>query len=189
MSQMQIVRSRPLSRISAAMFIGFLALGSTIALSACGRQADEGALGDSAAAPSAVATTPPVIPPRDTVGSGSINWTLADLQNRLRAAGLDAIAVGEVRQPFLGAPGMRFKLPVGELQAYVYADAGALSRDTDVLDTVTVSPPTMMIEWLLPPTLIISNNLALILLTTDPELRKNIRAAVRPDLDRHDRSK
>lgn len=79
-------------------------------------------------------------------------------------------------------------MPNGELQAYVYADAGALSRDVDVLDTVRVAPPTMMIEWRMPPSLIVSNNLALILLTRDPELRKQITGAVRPNLYRHDES-
>jgi hypothetical protein len=83
---------------------------------------------------------------------------------------------------------MRFTLPGGELQAYVNADAGALSRDIDVLDTVRVSPPTMMINWRLPPALIVSNNLALILLTRDPHLRKTITEAVRPNLYRHDES-
>lgn len=188
MSRPEMVRIRPLRCISSAIFIGFLGLGSTVLLSACGRQTDKGVLDDSAAAPPAIATALPIVPPRDTVGSGSINWTFGDLRNRMRGAGLDAIAVGEVRQSFLGASGMRFKLQGGELQAYVYADAGALSRDADVLDTVTVSPPTTMIEWVLPPTLIISNNLALILLTNDPQLRKAVREAVRPDLNRHDRS-
>jgi hypothetical protein len=106
----------------------------------------------------------------------------------MRNAGLDAVVAGEVRQPFLGPPGMRFTLPGGELQAYVNADAGALSRDIDVLDTVRVSPPTMMINWRLPPALIVSNNLALILLTRDPHLRKTITEAVRPNLYRHDES-
>jgi len=106
----------------------------------------------------------------------------------MRNAGLEAISAGEIRQPFLSARGALFHLPGGELQAYVYADAGALSRDTDALDTMTVSPPTMMIHWMSPPTLIISNNLALILLTSDPQLRKQVREAVRPNLYRHDQS-
>lgn len=137
----------------------------------------------------AVAVATPGLPPADTAGSGSINWTLADLHHRLRAVGLDAVAAGEVRQPFMGGPGMRYNLERGELQAYIYADAGALARDTDRLDTATVSPPTMMISWMMPPTLIVSNNLALILLTNDLQLRKKIRDAVRPDLYRHDVSR
>ena len=127
-------------------------------------------------------------PPRDTAGSGAINWTVADLQTRMRDVGIKAIAAGEVHQPFLGSPGARFTMRDGELQAYVFADAGALSRVIDVLDTITVSPPGMMIDWRLPPKLIVSNNLALILLTRDAGLRKTIAEAVRPDLYRHDKS-
>jgi len=163
--------------------------GATLAFlvsAACERQAGERTERDSPAVSEEVAVATPGVPPADTAGSGSINWTLADLHHRLRAVGLNAVASGEVRQPFMGGPGMRYKLEGGELQAYIYADAGALARDTDQLDTATVSPPTMMISWVMPPTLIVSNNLALILLTRDPMLRKKIRDAVRPDLYRHD---
>lgn len=153
--------------------------------SSCGRDGRQTERSSSVDGETATVATPG-LPPNDTTGSGSINWTLADLHRRLRAVGLDAVAAGEVRQPFMGGPGMRFKLEGGELQAYIYADAGALARDTDRLDTATVSPPTMMISWVMPPTLIVSNNLALILLTRDLQLRKKIRDAVRPDLDRHD---
>jgi hypothetical protein len=125
-------------------------------------------------------------PPRDTVGSGSVNWSLPALHTTLCNLGLNPVVEGEVRQQFMGEPGVRYKLNGGELQAYIYADAGAVARDTDQLDTATVSPRTMMIHWRMRPALIISNNLVLILLTNDPELRDTIRAAVTPDLLRHD---
>ena len=125
-------------------------------------------------------------PPADTIGSGSITWTLADLHSALSKLGLNPIESGHVRQPFLGAGGMRYQLNGGELQAYIYGDAGAVARDTDRLDTATLSPPGVMIQWKLPPTLIVSNNLALILLTNDKELRARVRDAVKPDLTRHD---
>ncbi len=170
------------------LFYQFFGVASIALATACGRQADKVVVSDSGGAGAVAPTQAPLVPMRDTVGSGSINWTLVDLEKRMRGAGVEAIAAGEVRQPFLRAPGMSFHLRGGELQAYIYGDAGALSRDTDVLDSVTVSPPTMMIDWKLPPTLIVSNNLALILLTRDPQVRKKVREAVRPDLDRHDQS-
>lgn len=166
----------------------FAVLASIFIATACGQQIDKRARSDSEGATAAVVTAAPIVPLRDTSGSGAINWSVGDLQKRMRDVGIDALPAGDVRQPFLGAPGMRFTMQDGELQAYVYADAGALSRDIDVLDTVTVSPPTMMIEWRLPPTLIVSNNLALILLTRDAQLRKNITEAFRPNLYRHDES-
>ena len=128
-------------------------------------------------------------PPADTIGSGSINWTFAALHSALSNSGLHPIESGRVRQPFLGAGGMRYQLNGGELQAYIYGDAGAVARDTDRLDTATLSPPEMMIHWRMSPTLIVSNNLALILLTNDKELRARVRDAVKPDLTRHDTTK
>jgi len=161
---------------------------SLVVMSCAREKSERGTVDSVAAVPVAKGPAPSTLPPRDTAGSGAINWSLAGLQKRLRDVGIDALLAGDVRQPFLGAPGTRFTMRNGEFQAYVYADAGALSRDIDVLDTVRVSPPTMMIEWRLPPSLIVSNNLALILLTRDPDLRKKITSAVRPNLYRHDES-
>lgn len=151
----------------------------------CSRDDKNAVEADPAEVPSA-GMEAPARPPSDTVGSGSVNWSLPALHKTLCNLGLNPVVQGEVRQPFMGEPGIRYKLNGGELQAYIYADAGAVARDTDQLDTATVSPPTMMIHWRTPPTLIISNNLVLILLTNDPELRETIRAAVTPDLLRHD---
>ena len=165
----------------------FLALVTILVSTSCERQGEKATQLDST--PVAAAVVPvPAVPLSDTVGSGSINWTLSDLQSRLNRAGFKPVAAGEVRQPFMGGPGMRYEIDGGELQAYIYADAGAVARDTDRLDPATVSPPTMMIDWKMPPTLIVSNNLALILLTNDPQLRKKVRDAVKPNLLRHDES-
>lgn len=118
-------------------------------------------------------------PPRDTVGGArQLQWTLGDLERRLRAIGLKPIATGEVGQPFLNPTGMGYRFQGGELQAYVYGDANALAREVDRLDTVKVAPPTMMIDWLMPPSLIVSNNLAVILLTRDADLKKRVRATI-----------
>lgn len=165
-------------------FRGCLVL--AFALTSCGRDKSQQTPVDSAARAPGIATGTELPLPRDTVGPGAINWTIADLQKRMQNVGIEAQSAGEVRQPFLGSPGARFTMPGAELQAYVYADAGALSRDIDVLDTVRVSPPTTMVEWRLPPHLIVSNNLALILLTRDLALRKKLADAVRPNLYRHD---
>jgi hypothetical protein len=164
-----------------------LALMTVLFATSCERQGQKATQRDSTPVAVTVVAVP-AVPLSDTVGSGSINWTLSDLQRRLSGVGLEPVAAGEVRQPFMGGPGMRYEVDGGELQAYIYADAGAVARDTDRLDPATVSPPTMMISWKMPPTLIVSNNLALILLTSDPQLRKKIRDAVKPNLLRHDES-
>lgn len=174
-------------RDQAAFHRPFLALMTVLVSTSCERQGEKPTQRDST--PVAVPVfAVPAVPPSDTVGAASINWTLSDLHRRLCAVGLEPAAAGEVRQPFMGGPGMRYDIDGGELQAYIYGDAGAVARDTDRLNTATVSPPGMMIHWKMPPTLIVSNNLALILLTNDPQLRKKVRDAVKPNLLRHDES-
>jgi hypothetical protein len=165
----------------------FLALMTVLVSASCERQGETATRRDSI--PVSVAEIEvPQAPPSDTAGAGSINWTLSDLHTVLCNVGLEPVVAGEVRQPFMSGPGMLYQLEGAELQAYIYADAGAVGRDTDRLDSATVSPPGMMIHWKMPPTLIVSNNLALILLTNDPQLRKKIRDAVKPNLLRHDES-
>lgn len=109
------------------LFYQFFGVASIALATACGRQADKVVVSDSGGAGAVAPTQAPLVPMRDTVGSGSINWTLVDFEKRMRGAGVEAIAAGEVRQPFLRAPGMSFHLRGGELQAYIYGDAGALS--------------------------------------------------------------
>ena len=132
---------------------------------------------DTLPAPPSASTT---ARPKDTVGSYlHPTWTPADLEKILRDGGITLVTAGQVKQPFLGPAGVRYQIGASELQAYIYGDAVALARDTDPLDTTRVAPPTMMISWRLPPTLIIDNNLAIILLTKDDKLRARVRAAVK----------
>ena len=160
-----------------------LCVSLTGALTACGR-ADRQGPSDTAALQQPPGTVSRA--PKDTVpGAGRLQWSLSDLQEALTRAGVSATSTGSVKQPFMGPTGMRYRLRDGELQAYLYADAVALARDTDKLDTVTVSPPTMKINWVMPPSLIIENNLALILLTRDPRLKEEIVRAVKTKKTSH----
>jgi len=116
---------------------------------------------------------------RDTVaGASRLQWTPANLEEALRKNGLNPVGGGPVRQPFLGGQGILYRIGSAELQVYFYADAGAVARDTDPLDTTRVAPRTMQVSWRMPPTLIVDNNMAAILLTRDDALRK-ITAAIK----------
>lgn len=118
--------------------------------------------------------------PADTVAAQHETWSLAALSARLRGAGLTAdVAGGTVRQPFMSVAGTLLLVGDAEVQAYIYADALARARDTDQLDTARVAPPNTMITWTAPPTLVIDNNLALIVLARDRALARRIRNAVR----------
>ena len=107
-------------------------------------------------------------------------WDSHAVVTRLSAAGLRPEQLGEIRHPFLGVPGLTIRVAGGaaEIQAFIYGDAGAVGRDTRGLDSTRVAPPTMQIMWIMPPSLVVDNNLAVIVLTRDEALRTRIRAAL-----------
>ena len=122
-------------------------------------------------------------PPHD-IATAAITWDVARVEARLRDAGFTSVREGEdVRQPFMSAPGARLRIAIGasghaEVQVFVYEELVARGRDTGRLDTVRVAPPTMMISWRVTPSLIVDNNLALIVLASDTTLRVRIRRAI-----------
>ena len=147
----------------------------SLAIAACGIDSkDQDAQDKVPPAPAALPT-----PAKDTVaGASRLQWTLTNLEQALRKNGLNPVRGGSVRQPFLGGEGVLYQIGPADLQVYLYADAGAVARDTDPLDTTRVAPPTMQISWRMPPTLIVDNNMAAILLTPDTGVRRKIRAAI-----------
>ncbi len=121
----------------------------------------------------------PVARTEDTVaGASRLQWTQANFEEAFRQSGLSPIRRSSVRQPFMGVEGVLYRVEQAEVQVYLYADAVAVARDTDPLDTTRVAPPTMQVSWRMPPTLIVDNNLAAILLTRDDALRQKIRAVI-----------
>lgn len=118
-------------------------------------------------------------PPHDTVEAEPVTWDVTSVRQVLAAAGIIAAARADsTRQNFMRAPGVVLALPGGDLQLYIYGDAVARGQDTDLLDTVRVAPPTSMVAWRQPATLITDNNLAAILLTGDTALRRGVRRAL-----------
>lgn len=118
-------------------------------------------------------------PPDSVRGARQLQLTQAAVKERLIAVGFQPVDAGPVRQPFLGPTGRTYRIKGGEMQAYIYGDAVALAREVDKLDTLRVAPPTMMVEWTMPPSLIVANNLAVILLTRDEKLRERVRSALK----------
>jgi len=106
------------------------------------------------------------------------------VEERLDRAGLaprrDSIPV---RQPFMQVPGVRFGVGSAELQVYVYPDSASRARDTGALDTLTVSPRgAAAVNWPETPSLIVSNNIAAILLADNPRQRERVRLALEAGL-------
>ena len=117
---------------------------------------------------------------RDTIAAVQIQWSVAEVLDRLRVDGMPGELKGEIRQPFLAVQGVLVTVPGAEVQVYLYGDAGAAGRDVGRLDTARVAPPNMMITWTAPPSLIWHNNLVVIVLTRDEQLRARIRRSLRP---------
>lgn len=120
--------------------------------------------------------------PSDTtaVEAKPLLWDNHAVVVRLSAAGLRPEQLGEIRHPFLGVPGLTIRVAGGaaEIHVFIYGDAGAVARDTKGLDSTRVAPPTMQIMWIMPPSLVVDNNLAVIVLTRDEALRSRVRTAL-----------
>lgn len=128
--------------------------------------------------PDAVPRQPAGRAPAETVAAYPFRWDVARVRGALETAGLKVQDLGRVRQPFMSVNGTTFRIGEAELQVFVYGDVGAMTRDVMRLDTVRVSPPTMMINWRSRPSLVTKNNLAAIILTDDEALRSRICAAL-----------
>jgi hypothetical protein len=116
----------------------------------------------------------------DTIDAPRGVWTFGDVIRTLRSNGLQPLTVdGPVQQRFMGPVGTRLSIPGAEVQVYIYADALARARDTDLVDSMKVAPRTMHADWRMKPSIVVINNAALIVLTDDETLRRRIHAAVR----------
>lgn len=109
------------------------------------------------------------------------SWTLEAVEAKLKAAGLSVRRDVRVEQPFLKAPGVVLvvgKDGAAEIQTYIYPNVEARAADTSQLDPKKAAPPTVSPHWLMPVSLIAEGNLAAIVLTRDPSLAEQIRAAL-----------
>ena len=104
-----------------------------------------------------------------TTCARSATWTPCNLRERLEQSGLVLIPADTVDNGFMHVPDVVWRIGHGELHVFLYADSVAMRRDVSQLDSARAAPPTMMITWIKPPTLITSNNLAVILLSDSGE--------------------
>ena len=116
----------------------------------------------------------------DTIDAPRGVWTVDAIVGALERRGLGHVQrKGTIRQPFLGPAGALLEIPGAEIQVYLYADALARARETDLIDSLKVAPRRTHVDWRMPASIIVINNAALIVLTNDENLRKRIHAAVR----------
>lgn len=120
----------------------------------------------------------------DTVtGAGRLRWTAARVAERLRAAGFTPEEGGTVRQPFMSVAATIYNVRDATVQVFIYGDAIAVARDTDALDSASVAPANMSVSWRMPPSLVVDNNLAAIVLTRNGDTRRRIKAALTAEGD------
>ena len=104
---------------------------------------------------------------------------VASIERALRNAGVDVSRdPTPIQQSFMSVRATRLVVDGADLQVYIYPSVSARRADTDRLDAAGVSPATVSVLWVAPPSLITFNNVALILLTADSGLRGRITAAL-----------
>ena len=116
----------------------------------------------------------------ESANISSKQWTLETLASRLASAGVHITHTEHnIRQPFMSVAAVRLVASDhSELQVFLYADHRARQHDTDRLDPHRAAPPHMMITWRLPPTLLVSGNMAIILLTEHSATRDHVKRAI-----------
>lgn len=122
---------------------------------------------------------PPDDKPSPAVTPGK--WSVAALQKRLQGAGLIVHIGTKIQQPFMSVLGKVLTIGTSgeaEIQVYIYRDSQSRKRDTDKLDPARVAPPSMSVIWLMPPSLAVDDNLAVIILTANDDIRTRVRNAV-----------
>ena len=106
-------------------------------------------------------------------------WQPCNVEERLYRAGLEITKEERpVRHDFLHVPGIVYKTARSEVQVFIYPSAAERARDTDVLDTTAVAPPGKRVIWPLPATLVVSNNLAAIILSLNGRQSERIALAL-----------
>jgi hypothetical protein len=150
------------------------------AAAACG--GDDGTVSDdtTATAVPGEGTVPTGGAPGDTAAPQGATWNLEMVEGQLRDAGfIVSRDRTPVNLPFMSVPGTALDLGGAvTVQIYLYGDAGARGSDTDKLDRTRAAPPGVTVAWRSPATLVTDNNMAAIVLTTDPAARARIADAL-----------
>lgn len=92
-------------------------------------------------------------------------WRECSVSKRLERAGLVfERSPDTLRHEFLSVPGILYETSRTKMQVFLYPSATERARDTEQLDSVTVSPRGQRVIWPEPATLVTSANLAAIIL-------------------------
>ena len=168
--------------------IAAMIVGVGLLTASCSGKAD--VTQDTLSAPGARVLAAPAVPSLPECPNTTGKWDECNVRQRLERAGLAPQPIaGALRQPFLGVPGIRYRVGRAELQVFLYDNAAALARDLARVDTLRVQGRDTTVTWSATPTLITSNNLAAILLSDQGTQIERVRLALTAGLPAPDTTK
>jgi hypothetical protein len=157
-------------------------------VTACGRKPSASAVDSGASGAPAAAV------PTDTAGDRGTTetpaacpmvgeWRPCSVEERVARAGIDLKRETEpVHHDFMHVPGIVYTTSRSRIEVFLYPDSMARARDTDALDSATVSPRGTRVVWKEPATLVMSNNLAAIIITFNERQAERIALALEAGL-------
>ena len=106
-------------------------------------------------------------------------WQACSVEDRISRAGL-AVNRREkgVHHDFMRVEGLVWETSRAEIQVFLYPSEAERKKDTDMLDTVFVSPPGKRITWRWPAQLVTSQNMAAIILSLNGRQAERIALAL-----------
>lgn len=106
-------------------------------------------------------------------------WDEPHVVNRLVRAGLAPQAMpGEAPEAYWNAPVLAYHVGTATLFAYIYPDSAARRRITDGLDSLTLGPKGKPGSYAIPHTLIVQNNLAVVLVGANERKQEQVALAI-----------
>lgn len=116
-------------------------------------------------------------------------WEMCTVIKRLESAGLaPRVERAPLHLAMFSTPGTRVSLGRGELQLFIYEDTLQRAWDVALLDTIEVAPRGQRGAWPMPASLVVSRNIAAVLLTESALLHDRVHDALTaglPTLQRH----
>lgn len=106
-------------------------------------------------------------------------WQACNVEDRISRAGL-AVNRREkgVHHDFMRVEGLVWETSRAEIQVFLYPSEAERKKDTDMLDTVFVSPPGKRVIWRWPAQLVTSQNMAAIVLSLNGRQAERIALAL-----------
>ena len=138
----------------------------------------------------AEAPSPPVAAPVESAlassapaeGSGCpiySPWRACSVEERIGRAGLAVTRRDKgIKHDFMSVEGVVWETSRAEIQVFLYPSEAERKKDTDMLDTVFVSPPGKRIMWRWPAQLVTSQNMAVIILSLNGRQAERIALAL-----------